>query len=137
MRKKQLFQYDQNQAFSQFKQTGKYYLGFPIPTQFRSTSTQDPRFAIKHLGNYECKIDLSQASDIAKLIYKHQRETIGLTSADINFLLDNGARIQLIGGCWGDEKYDFDFPQDMIEKFEVDPYTEYKIRPFSVWTGRQ
>lgn len=80
---------------------------------------------------------MSQATDVAKLIYKQQHETIGLTSADINFLLDNRARIQLIGGCWGDEKYDFDFPQDMIEKFEVDPHTEYKIRPFSVWTGRQ
>jgi hypothetical protein len=51
-------------------------------------------------------------------------------------LIDNKAKIELVGGCWGTEKYDFDFPQEMVDKFIVDEETGYKVRPFSIWTGR-
>jgi hypothetical protein len=44
--------------------------------------------------------------------------------------------VELIAGCWGVEKYDFDFPQEMIDKFTVDEEAGYKVRPFSIWTGR-
>lgn len=31
---------------------------FPIPTQFRKTPSDDPQFALKFIGNYECILNL-------------------------------------------------------------------------------
>ena len=115
---------DMTKAYANFKSC-KYYDGFLGKiTDFRKCNKVmgNGLYLIDNLvftDNYFKKLNDKMVMYCNKNVY---------TNVELKMLDDNGVSYDIVCGCWGVKKFDFDFPDSMLQK-------ENGISHYAKWTG--
>jgi hypothetical protein len=115
---------DMTKAYANFKSC-KYYDGFLGKiTDFRKCNKVmgNGLYLIDNLvftDNYFKKLNDKMVMYSNKNVY---------TNVELKMLDDNGVSYDILCGCWGVEKFDFDFPESMLQK-------EEGVSHYAKWTG--
>lgn len=124
---------DQTTAYTQFKACGLYQ-GFPSKiTDFRKVKCIDKRkFLLEHIGYYKISnitrnID-DNVTNVLKKLNIYNIDCV-LPSVECLFLLDIGFDFKIEFGCWSAKSFDFEFPEYMKDKNNMD------TRLYSIWSG--
>lgn len=130
---------DMFRAYTAFKKS-KWYNGFLGKiTDFRKV-VNDIEFVKKNVGYYRINnltIPDGKFKDVIDKLNCYKSNVV-YPSAELVMLWSYGCRFDILDGCYG-IKIDFEFPESMIDNYEMVDMGEYekkkKIRYFSKWTG--
>ena len=121
--------YDMEKAYANFKKCN-FYNGFLGKiTDFRKCDR------VEGVGLYKiCKLDFTNAD--SKFVEYNNKMQIYLNncvypSPELDMLKYYGVNFKIVGGCWGVEKFDFEFNHEMLEN-----KTEDGIRYYAKWCGQ-
>lgn len=125
---------DQKKAYFNFR-SNDYYEGFLGKiTDFRKTDK------IQGVGLYligDLKFSLKHKFTKLNAYMNIYKKNNVYTSAELNYLKDNGCTFTIIGGCWGVKPFEFDFGLEALEKVNKEPFydgEDVKIKGSSIYS---